>query len=229
MALDKRLFVIGDIHGCLDELKELMEKTDRDFVKGRDKYVFVGDYIDRGPNSYGVVEYLIRRSEYDKDSYRFLRGNHEDFILQPNMVYGWVSNGGRETLKSYRYNPMEHEHVLGCIPAKHWNFYRKTLLYYKEGRVVCAHAGLDPTKSLFEQSENDLLWSRGAVDYDGNYHDDVYVIYGHTPTAYDVRERNNSLGIDTGCVFGGSLTCVAVEPETATVMKKYQVKAHREY
>lgn len=220
-----RVFVIGDVHGCYNELVKLLSIVDSKLTP-EDTVVFLGDYIDRGPDSKGVINLLIKRKEKHKNLHVFLRGNHEDMAINHSPY--WLHNGGNNTVSSYNYDPMEHEYMNDAIPSKHWDFMRKTDLVYKQGRVVCVHAGIDPSIPYKEQRESVLLWDRNFVGYDGDYFDDYFVVYGHPPTSY-INQKNNQIGIDTGCVFGGHLTCAVIHAKSGNVDEIIQVKSEVDY
>jgi serine/threonine protein phosphatase 1 len=220
----KRLFVIGDIHGCREELEKLLEMTDR-YITAEDEYVFLGDYIDRGPDSKGVIDVLIARSKTHPNAHVFLTGNHEEMMVKGESY--WALNGGLETLSSYGLIPekaYEFNNYWEEIPADHREFLKDLKLYYRAGRVVCVHAGLQPGISLLQQNKNAMVWDRTYVGYDGDYHDDVMVVYGHTPS-YSITERKNQRGIDTACVFGGKLTCVVMETVSGEHVNTFSIKS----
>lgn len=221
-----RLFVFGDIHGCLDQLKALHAKVEPKLKHPDDHVVFLGDYVDRGPDSKGVVDFLIDLDEKHPGRYTFLRGNHEDMML--NDVSNFLYNGGRETLNSYGYNPENHPYLLDCVPAIHKQFYNATQLYYKRNRVVCVHAGIDPVKKLEDQRERDMIWERAWVGYDGDYVDNAFVVYGHTPRP-SIVQRRNQLGIDTACVFDGWLTCAVIDDISGNVDEIIQERNHEDF
>lgn len=224
METFRKLWVVADIHGCLDELEKLLEITDKHIAK-KDAYVFLGDYIDRGPKSKQVVDLLIDRQKNHPNEHIFLRGNHEDFLLRDNG--NWWHNGGRETLNSYDPDWMskEFENVKSIVGEEHWNFYNNTKLYYKEGRTFCVHAGIRPDLCYKLQSDDVFLWDRRYVGYDGDYHENLFVVYGHTPK-YEITQRKNQLGIDTAAVFGGKLTAACIDPETGEPVSFFQQKSN---
>ncbi len=196
-----RLFAIGDIHGCLQQLEELLTRV---APTGRDQVVFLGDYVDRGPASAGVIDYLI---EFGRSfpATVFLRGNHEqmftDYLdgLDPAV---FLLNGGLETLNSY------HDRGLWPVPQKHREFLDTLVNYYQTDDCIFVHAGLRPGVPLAEQDCSDLLWIRREFitsDYDWG----KTVIYGHTPLEEPLLGETR-LGLDTGCVYGRRLTCCEV-------------------
>src|SRR5512145_3181090 len=133
-------YFIGDIHGYLDQLIACIEKI-RGEMKESDRIVFLGDYIDRGPMSYEVVDYLISFSK--KHDSVFLKGNHEamflDYVAGNDKSGIYLNNGGTATIKSYRKNLNEFK-----IPEKHMDFYRNLRLYYEGDDFIAVHAGLNP-------------------------------------------------------------------------------------
>lgn len=193
-----RTIAIGDIHGCRDKLAQLI-----DYLQPgpEDKLVFLGDYIDRGEDSAGVITDLIKLSKTVPCI--FLRGNHEDMFLrclrnEPHMDEQFLRNGGSATLKSYGHQ---------SIPEDHRAFLDATQIYYQEGDTFFVHAGLDPNNGPLEnQDEDDLLWIRW--EYLNNTHHpwDFRIVSGHTvheqPTTYGEGAR---ILIDTGAVGYGNL------------------------
>ena len=209
-----RVFAIGDIHGCLNELESMFRKIDA-IIKPGDIIVCIGDYIDRGPNSKGVVDLLIKRKATMPYNHVYLKGNHEDMLISGTP--GWMLNGAIETLDSYGVDPrkgvMPFVPMLS-LPPEHQEFYRSLVINFTVGKYVFVHAGIDPGLSLSEQSEIGMLWNRDFVGYMGDYKDGHKVVFGHTPLKTPVI-RANQFGIDTGCCFdGGYLTCLVVDIET---------------
>lgn len=204
----KQIAVIGDIHGCLDELEILMDKYVLPHIDNLEHVVFVGDYIDRGPKSKQVFDYCQKIPKVV-----MLKGNHEDMMSNINQEHIWLNNGGRETIDSYN----------GDIDAitKDAKLMENLKTSFKFGRVVVTHACMDPGHTLENQLEHDLIWSRDFVGYKGNYIDGSFNIFGHTPTK-EILEKPNQLGIDTGCVFGYKLSGIFIN-ENAEVQKKFSV------
>ncbi|HNY51667.1 MAG TPA: metallophosphoesterase family protein [Smithella sp.] len=202
-----KIFAIGDIHGCLEKLEELMKKMVVD--RQEDTLVFIGDYIDRGKSSRGVVDYLIRlQSEYQ--NVICLRGNHEQMFMDylDGVNEGlYLGNGGRSTLESYgilRSDDIEERKAK--IPEKHMNFFQSLLPYYETDHFIFVHAGLRPELPLRDQAIDDLLWIR--FEFIENENDfGKTVVFGHTPMK-NLLINKNKIGIDTGAVYGGTLTGV---------------------
>ncbi len=200
----EKIFAIGDIHGSADKLFALMDRLDMD--PGHDLLVFIGDYIDRGPFSYDVVEYLIdlkRRVE----KVVFLKGNHEDMLLKylsGHDRFTYLMNGGQSTLDSYlkRKKPDQRHPV----PAAHLAFFESLVLYHETKDFLFVHAGFKKKVPLDRQDPQDLLWIRSEF-IDSDYDFGKRVVFGHTPFRKPLV-MPNKIGIDTGAVYGNKLTCV---------------------
>ena len=200
----KKIFAIGDIHGCYDRLLTLMEKIPIDF--SHDTLVFIGDYIDRGSHSVDVVEYLIQLKKRVPEAI-FLKGNHEDMLekfLNGAERFNYLLNGGQQTLDSYLTKPVDSEFF--PIPRDHMEFFKSLRLFYETDEFIFVHAGLRPRVPLESQKTEDLLWIRSKF-VNSKYDFGKRVIFGHTPLKKPLVEPNK-IGIDTGAVYGNSLTCV---------------------
>ncbi len=207
--MSEQIYVaIGDIHGCSKSLNGLLKKLEEypDLT-----YVFVGDYIDRGPDSCGVVDRLIEFEKREKCI--FLRGNHEQMLLDARFnddMEMWLSNGGEPTLMSYGLSFSNLD-----FPDDHMEFYQNTKMYYDTEEYFFVHAGLPPDKTIEESLDNvsrigAFLWERSHL----NAHDTAWekvLVFGHTPRPHPIR-KHNMIGIDTGCVYDtmeyGKLTAV---------------------
>lgn len=199
-----KIFAVGDIHGCLDKLVSLMAIIDIDLKKHT--LVFIGDYIDRGPDSKEVVDYLIDLGQR-ADRVVFLKGNHElmleDYLSGADRLT-FLYNGGEATLNSYMKNTGQLE--ANPIPPQHLEFFDNLRLYYETEDYIFVHGGLRANIPLDEQDERDMLWIREEFIYT-DFDFGKRVIFGHTP----FREPlilDNKIGIDTGAVYGNKLTCV---------------------
>jgi serine/threonine protein phosphatase 1 len=203
-----RLFAIGDIHGCVDEL-DVMLRTIAP-VKG-DTVVFVGDYIDRGPASREVVELLLELQQGPAEMV-FLKGNHEDMLLSFIGLPGhygesFIYNGGAPTLENYGISEANLAETAQIIPPRHVEFFTSLRNSYLRPPYLFVHAGVMPGRPLEEQDDEDLLWIRH--DFIFNPHElGVTVIFGHTPMRTVMVDRPYKLGIDTGLVYGGKLSCL---------------------
>lgn len=219
------LYGIGDIHGCratLDALLDELAPTPDDHL------VFVGDYIDRGPDSYGVIERLLalQRAEAAGAGPRctFLRGNHDQMLLdwadaRPGAYDLWRANGGLATLTSYPDTR---------VPPEHFAFLRATELATVAGGFAFVHAGLDPDRPVAEQLEDPdpetLLWTRAHLHADRSMWE-MPVVCGHTPVSAPINEEE-LIAIDTGAVYHhrfelGRLTAVKL-PEREFIAVRYQ-------
>jgi serine/threonine protein phosphatase 1 len=199
-----RIFAIGDIHGFLNKLRELMAKIDPDPLQ--DELVFLGDYIDRGPQSKEVIDYVLEIKEKYPRSV-FLIGNHEFMFLEylTNRKEPWtfLLNGGIETVHSYELIGDDPE---ANLPADHYAFFNSLKPYYETEDYIFVHAGLRADVPLQEQTLDDLLWIRR--EFIESTHDfGKLVVFGHTPVPRPLM-HHNKLGIDTGAGYGGMLTCV---------------------
>ena len=208
-------YVIGDIHGCGAELRRLVEALP--LVRG-DQLVFLGDYIDRGPDSNAVVSHLVSlQGLLPQVEVVFLRGNHEDMLLSYLGFSGqhgdmFLINGGKATLASYGLGPDEvtAERALSVIPADHLSFFRQLKNYHLMDSFLCVHAGIHPQKPLAEQTDEELLWIRNAFIY--RSHSLPYtVLFGHTPQPTVLYDLPYKVGLDTGLVYGNMLTCLEVD------------------
>lgn len=220
------LYAVGDIHGEAELLDELLAELPH---QEGDRFVFVGDYVDRGPDSCAVVDRLVALSRERECT--FLLGNHESMFLdflgwrKPEYFAGdaFLMNGGDRTLASYGYfdldEPLQEKFRL---PLEHENFYRNLVLWHREGDYLFVHAGLgrallldgDLDYVLRRAHPEDLLWDRSCLDLPHRL--GVTIVYGHTPSP-DFQVRRNdpfSIGIDTGAVYGGRLTAIRLPDET---------------
>ncbi len=199
-----KIFAIGDIHGSFDRLQELMQKIPIDFTE--DTLVFIGDYIDRGPGSVEVVNYLIGLKKRVPEII-FLKGNHEDMLekyLDGTDRFTYLLNGGQNTLDSYLSKTNSSNSF--PIPPDHMEFFQSLRLYYETEDYIFVHAGLRPKVPLESQETEDLLWIRDKFIY-SRYNFGKPVVFGHTPLEKPLVEPNK-IGIDTGAVYGNALTCV---------------------
>ena len=181
-----------------------MDKIDIDF--DTDVLIFLGDYIDRGPSSFEVVEYLVALKKLFPKTV-FLKGNHEEML--ENYLSGidkmtYLVNGGQQTLDSYLSRPRQPDDPL--IPQEHLDFFNSLLLYYETENYIFVHAGLRNKVPLEEQNAEDLLWIRNK--FIQTKHDfGKQIVFGHTPLPEPLLQPNK-IGIDTGAVYGNKLTCV---------------------
>jgi len=219
-----RHIAIGDIHGCRNLLVKLLDKIS--FLE-EDCLVFLGDYTDRGEDSKGVIEFLIKLKTTHPNVI-FLRGNHDALLLDilfSKKIEGrkleWYLNlGGNKTLAQYGcpmgeitsymyfFDNISKLKLKDYFPDSHLEFLKSTELFYKTDKYLFVHAGINPDKTLDEQSPEDLVWIRNEFIYRPHPLEQT-IIYGHTPVSQpriDLAERK--IGIDTGAVYGGKLTAL---------------------
>jgi len=199
-----RLFAIGDIHGCLTELNTLLASLE---LGAQDRLVFLGDYVDRGPDSRGVLERMIELEQEER--HIFLRGNHEAWMMVArtnfSMFASWWEVGGLETMDSYNTRDL-HD-----IPESHWKFLERTRLFWESEDHIFVHgaSGSGPLEATGEQW---LLWNR---IYNIEPHPSgKRVICGHTKQKNGrPLDREFAVCIDTGAYANGWLTAFEVNSD----------------
>lgn len=221
-----RIYAIGDVHGCLDLLLRLHEMIAADAARSpaqRRVLVYMGDYIDRGPDSAGVLNLLLDRPLPGFEIVHLL-GNHEDILLQfpddATVGPSWLTYGGVQTLASYfvEVSPgswrddRELERLQGevrrRVPRRHVEFMRSLPLTHVEGDYLFVHAGIRPRVPLERQERDDLLWIRDEFLHSPEDHGKV-VVHGHTISEAPDQQPNR-IGIDTGAFHTGRLTCLVL-------------------
>ena len=232
VAPGRRIYAIGDVHGCASRLAGLHRKIAAD-LRGNPAHqpllIHIGDYIDRGPDSAAVVRTLATGPVLPGVQTVNLRGNHEQMMLDaltgdPEAVHNWLDNSAQATLRSWGTSAAQ--------PVAEWRaalthedtaFLTNLPLYHQVDGYVFVHAGLRPGVSLAAQSEEDLLWIREEfLKWLGPYLPDqptAAVVHGHTP---EVRPTvtHRRIGIDTGAVKGGALTCAVLEGRTVRFLSE---------
>lgn len=213
-------YVVGDIHGRLKLLDQLIR--DVPWNVRRDKIVFLGDLIDRGDDSPGVVDRVMELADANANVVT-LRGNHEQMLLDC-LEYGelnWLipENGGQATLKSYGINLNEIEDISDIkIPDEHLEFLASLPFYHEDDEAIYVHAGLVPGERPAETDPDILIWTRDIDFYKGYY--GKLCFFGHTPTHYLPRDgrrkfgiyiHGGCVGIDTSGLDDSPLSCVNVE------------------
>jgi serine/threonine protein phosphatase 1 len=220
-----RAYAVGDIHGRLDLLDQLLAEIHAQLARRpahKVLLVFVGDLIDRGPNSAEVIE---RLRTYRRDGVRtmFLLGNHEEVLLrilggEAELITKWRWFGGAECLKSYGVDPSQLtgrseqealEIVRNAIPKEHKEFLESFVDTCRFGDYLFVHAGIRPGVEVDQQSQTDLRWIREPFLLDDTDHGFV-VVHGHTISP-EVELMPNRIGIDTGAYRTGVLTALAIE------------------
>jgi serine/threonine protein phosphatase 1 len=208
-----RVFAFGDIHGCSSELNVLLEFLRSRYQASRaDQFVFIGDYIDRGPDSKGVIDALLAWKEHYPKTV-FLRGNHEDMLLGflgmgGNSGEVYLVNGGTEFFKSYGIEPSGPlSEIAKSLPREHLQFFTSLELGVSIGEFLFVHAGINPARALNEQNSHDVMWIRGEF-VPVEHKLGKTVVFGHTPFADVMLHMPYKIGIDTGLVYGNNLSAV---------------------
>ena len=220
-----RAYAIGDVHGRLDLLDDLLARIEADARnRGAAKtfVVLLGDLIDRGPDSNGVIERLLHwHPQFARPV--FLMGNHEEFFLDVldgdvGVVGNWVTFGGRELAMSYGIGESWLQHaspqaiaqeIYRKVPRAHRDFIRSFGDSFRFGDYLFVHAGIRPGIALEDQLPRDMRWIREEFLNDQTDHG-VVVVHGHTIVPM-VEERPNRIGIDTGAYKGGPLTAIGIQ------------------
>ncbi|MFG1479279.1 metallophosphoesterase family protein [Xanthobacter sp. V4C-4] len=219
-----RVYAVGDIHGHLDLLENLLRQMEQDQAAhpGRaHREIYLGDYVDRGPATAGVLDTLLRRQA--RQGAICLSGNHEELMLEAYRTYDafihWLRVGGRAAALSYlprlaaTADDVEDRYLWhrwrGAMPESHIDFLRGLGTTHVCGDYLFVHAGLRPGVPVEAQTRHDCLWIRHAFLDHGEPFEHV-VVHGHTPVA-EPEVRSNRIGIDTGAFASGRLTCLVLD------------------
>lgn len=228
----QRLYVVGDIHGRADLLAAMQAQIDNDVIArpcAEPIEVYLGDLIDRGPDSASVLGELIKR----QTTHRIivLSGNHERMLLEAldddQMLALWLKHGGRETLNSYGLHGTEvgladmaagdvRRLITTTIPSNHFSFLEALPYSYVSGDYFFAHAGIRPKVPLHAQNPNDLIWIREPFLSSSSNHG-LIVVHGHTPVV-EPEFLPNRINIDTGAYLTGRLTCLVLEADKLSML-----------
>jgi serine/threonine protein phosphatase 1 len=218
MPPDARVYAIGDIHGCAERLWALHAAIAADLAArpvAQPLLLHVGDYVDRGPDSAAVVQRLAAGDPLPGVATVNLMGNHERTMIDALDGIGpsatdWMISGGREALASWGGDPdAPRASWRGHVPAADLDFLRGLPLRHQVGGYLFVHAGIRPGVALSAQSDQDLITIRNSFLY-SEQDFGVVVVHGHTPRMAP-EVRFNRIGIDTGAVFNGKLTCAVLE------------------
>ena len=221
-----RIYAIGDIHGRVDLLDEVLKRIDADVERNPVSVaieVYLGDYIDRGPASQQVIDRLVARNRTFRAI--FLKGNHEayltGFMTNPAVLDEWQHFGGLETLRSYGIAPQISisadvqakltDAFRQALPTSHRRFFDNLRLSFTCGDYFFVHAGVRPGIPLTKQREEDLLWIRQEFLLCEEEFSKI-IIHGHTPMS-EPEIRTNRINIDTGAYATGRLTCLKLEDD----------------
>lgn len=222
----KRILAISDIHGELELFNELLEKVKYD--ASEDQLILLGDYVDRGPNSKGVLERVI---ELKEQGAIVLRGNHDQMMLEAargdtGATGNWLRNGALATLQSYDASIEGMKLPVTELFRAHVEFIQETEFYYETADYLFVHAGVQPGVPVQETDPYVLMWIRD--EFHRGYSGEKKVVFGHTPS-YAMRGTedyrpyfgdNRIIGIDGGAVYGGQLNCLELPGEQVYFVKK---------
>ena len=216
-----RIYAIGDIHGCLDRLVSLHWAINADLAHrpvAESVLIHLGDYVDRGTDSAGVVWLLTGEVAPQVTRRVDLMGNHEIMMMEAltgensRAAESWLDNGGTTTLESYNV-PVGTPTAewAKSVPLQHRQWLKNRELLHMEDGYLFVHAGIRPGRAISKQRPEDLLWIRDPFLNSQDQHQ-LVVVHGHTPRS-EPDVHPNRIGIDTGAVMGGKLTCVVLEDD----------------
>jgi serine/threonine protein phosphatase 1 len=227
-------YAIGDVHGRSDLLTRMFERLEREAASAGVReplLVLLGDYVDRGPDSAGVIDTLLKRAPAGFEL-RFLKGNHEAamlaFLEDPVAHRGWLAHGGLETMASYGVRPLPaiaaSDDVIGAaarrlrmqVPGEHLDFLKALDRFVVAGDYAFVHAGVDCGRPLEEQADEDLFWARKRFLADKRRFSHV-VVHGHTPVEAPYCDERR-VCIDTGAYATGRLSAAKFEDDRVSVM-----------
>lgn len=219
-----RLYAIGDVHGCRDLLAAMHDRIFREIEADRPadwRVIHLGDYVDRGPDSKGVLD-LITEAQKQDSRVLALGGNHDvgflDFLGSPDAYGLFAQYGGEETARSYgvevNFNDDRalikgHAELVGAVPQAHLDFLLQLPFQASFGDIFFCHAGIRPGRALDRQQQDDLVWIRDVfLDWEPLH--PKLVVHGHTPVrAPDIRP--NRVNLDTGAFMTGRLSALRIE------------------
>jgi serine/threonine protein phosphatase 1 len=230
------VYAVGDIHGRLDLLEPLLRDITEDALKSapadRPVLVFLGDYVDRGPDSARVIDLILEMEGAGAFETRTLKGNHEEalleFLADPGFGPVWLEHGGGATLAAYGVAPpatrtdmsawaAARDAFAAVLPQRHLRFCETLELMVTVGDYAFVHAGVRPGVPLDRQAEKDLLWIRGDfLEAKANF--DKVIVHGHTPTTAP-QVLPHRLGLDTGAYATGVLTAVRLDDEGSRILQ----------
>ncbi len=229
------VYAIGDVHGRLDLLNRLLDRISADLAENpgtEATLVFLGDYVDRGPDSRRVIETLRQLKATGGDRVVTLKGNHEEAVLgflnDAGSGAAWAEHGGRETLLSYGVTLPKHRtdadgwektrrDFAAAAPAEHIRFLQSLALWETIGDYVFVHAGVRHGVPMIDQEERDLLWIRDEFLQSDRVMEKV-VVHGHTPVEAPSVAKGR-IGIDTGAYATGILTALKLQGEEKTFLQ----------
>ena len=232
-----QVFAVGDIHGCKD-LLDIIHRKIIDASKnkeGEKLLIYLGDYIDRGPNIKDTIQTLIDFNPIDFKKI-FLLGNHEQMLLEfisesRNSPYVWISNGGLETLESYGYDLSKYidstmnlsfdnkirKRFLDFLPSSHMDFFNKLVLNFQWEDYFFVHAGINPSLTLDKQEKETMLWTREKFFFKPTMTYSKIIVHGHTPVE-KIEKFPYRINLDTGSFYSGKLSCLLIEDRNLKFM-----------
>ncbi len=231
-----QVFAVGDIHGCRELLQKIHNKILKASknVEGQKLLIYLGDYIDRGPDIKGTIQTLI---DFQPENFTkvFLLGNHEQMLLdfmvgKRNSLYIWLGNGGFETLESYGTDIASHidqsmelqdneqirKQFTRLLPFSHKNFFNQLQLNYEWNNYFFVHAGINPDFSLDKQERETMLWTREHKFFDSKMTYHKIIVHGHTP-AEKVEKLPCRINLDTGAFYSGILSGMMSDSKTEKI------------
>ena len=229
------VYAVGDVHGYASALAALLARIEADAARSRPAerplLIFVGDYVDRGPDSRGVIDAVIAAEGWDAFEVVALKGNHEDalarFLVEPAYAPAWIGGWGEATLVSYGLDPPNPYDQEACertqarfgevFPPAHRAFLERLRFAVTVGDYLFVHAGVRPGVALDAQDERDLIWIRHEFLMSDQDFGKV-VVHGHTPSERPELKANR-INIDTGVYLTGVLTAVRLEGETQRLIQ----------
>lgn len=217
--MNDRIFAIGDIHGCFNAMKELIENQVQ--LSKNDKLIFLGDYIDRGPDSKKVLDYIMDLQNNDYDIIT-LRGNHESMLIDAwhneNLVSKWIQNGGSETLLSFGIDKLKY------FDSRYMHFLENLNFYYELDKYIFVHAGFNDSIETPFTDKYSMLWN-SKEQYSNPLLKDRTIIHGHAPVPLNIIQKqiaNNTgvINIDGGCAYANARygKLIAFEVNTRTIL-----------
>ena len=229
------VYAVGDVHGYARQLDSLLDAIAADAAASAPGelplIVFIGDYVDRGPDSRGVVDRILALEADGRFEVVALKGNHEDallrFLAEPGYAPAWIANWGQTTLRSYGVEPpsafddraceVAQARFRGDFPPTHRAFLDRLRLTLTVGDYLFVHAGVRPDVALEAQADRDLIWIRyDFLQSDADF--GKVVVHGHTPSETP-EVRRNRINVDTGVYFTGVLTAVRLEGESRRFLR----------
>ena len=225
-----QIFVVGDIHGCKDLLDNIHQKIIKASKnkKGEKLIIYLGDYIDRGPDIKETIQTLI---DFNPSNFKkiFLLGNHEKMLLEfisenRNSPFVWIYNGGSETLKSYGIdlsNKIDdtmdliidkdlRKKFIELIPLSHMDFFNQLIINFTWQNYFFVHAGINPNIPFNMQEKETMLWTREKSFFSPKMTYSKIIVHGHTPVE-KVEHYPFRINLDTGSFYSGKLSCLKIE------------------